>query len=64
MNYFSIVKNSLDGNRRVDEQTFASIAILKERLQRVKKLGTPFSDINFSPDAKKLANQKKTVLVC
>ncbi|MCJ7692385.1 MAG: hypothetical protein MUO22_03085 [Sedimentisphaerales bacterium] len=64
LNHLSVVKESLNGNRAVDEQTFASMAILNERLQRLKERGHLFSGITFSPDVKKLANQKKTVAVC
>ncbi len=64
LNHLSVVKESLNGNRAVDEQTFASMAILNERLQRLKERSHPFSDITFSRDVKKLANQKKTVAVC
>ena len=64
MNHLSVVKESLNGNRAVDEQTFASMAILNERLQKLKERGHPFSDISFSLDVKKLKNQKKTVAVC
>ena len=64
LNHLSVIKESLNGNRAVDEQTSASMAILNERLQRLKERGYPFSDITFSLDVKKLANQKKTVAVC
>lgn len=64
LNHLSVVKESLNGNRAVDEQTFASMAILNERLQKLKERGHPFSDISFSLDVKKLKNQKKTVAVC
>jgi hypothetical protein len=63
-NHCQIVKDSLLGKRTVDEQTFASLAILTERLERLKKLGKDFPDITFSPAVKKLKSQKNTVAVC
>ncbi|MHC4707320.1 MAG: hypothetical protein ACYS8I_09565 [Planctomycetota bacterium] len=38
MDHWQIVKKSLSGARGVDEQTFASLAILDERLERLKKV--------------------------
>jgi hypothetical protein len=64
LNHIGVVKESLNGNRAVDEQTFASIATLNERLQRLKERGHPFSDISFSLDVKKLKKRKKPVAVC
>ena len=63
-NHCQIVEKSLAGKRAIDEQTFASLAILSERLEQLKKLGKNFSDITFSPAVKKLKGQKNTVAVC
>jgi hypothetical protein len=49
-----IVRDSMSGDRAVDEQTFASLTILAERLERVRKTGMDFSDVAFSPDARNL----------
>jgi hypothetical protein len=62
-NHCRIVTESLTGKRKVDEQTFDSLTILEERLERLKKLNGIFSDVTFSPDAAKLLSQKKTVTV-
>jgi len=62
-NHFRIVTESLAGERGVDEQTFASLAILDERLERLKRLGGAFSGIGFSEDAMKLLRRKNTVAV-
>jgi len=63
LNHCRIVQNSLTGERSVDEQTFASLAILTERLQHLKKLGETFANIEFSPAVKKLKSQNKAVAV-
>lgn len=62
-NHCRIVAESLAGKRKVDEQTFASLAILDERLERLKSLGETFSGVGFSPDAAKLLSQKNAVAV-
>jgi hypothetical protein len=63
-NHCQIVRESLSGERAADEQTFASLTILTERLERMRKLGKGFSDVIFSPDVEKLAKQKKPVAIC
>jgi len=62
-NHCRIVTESLTGTRKVDEQTFASLAILDERLERLRGLGETFSGVAFSPDAAKLLSQKNAVAV-
>jgi len=58
-----IVQKSLSGERAVDEQTFASLAVLGERLERLKKLEGVFEDVTFSDDALKLMKRKNAVVV-
>ena len=62
-NHCRIVAESLAGEREPDEQTFASLAILSEKLERLKELDEAFSGVEFSPDVKKLRSQKNTVAV-
>ena len=63
-NHYHIISQSLMGDRSADEETFASLEILSERLERVKKLDKSFGKIEFSPAVKKLKRQKNTVAVC
>ena len=58
-----IVGRSLSGERAVDEQTFASLTILTERLERLRKRGDIFSDVDFSSHVKKLKARKNAVPV-
>jgi len=60
-NHCRIVSRSLAGERAIDEQTFASLAILSERLNRLKKLDRVFSRVGFSPDVKNLTGQRNAV---
>ena len=62
-NHCRIVAKSLAGERDVDEQTFASLAILGERLERLKKIDEAFSNIVFSSAVKKLQSQKNAVVL-
>ncbi len=63
LNHCRIVAGSLSGERDVDENTFAAIAVLSERLERLKTLDETFSGVAFSPDVDALMNQKKTVII-
>ena len=57
-----VVNETLSGKRVVDEQTLASVAILNDRLERVKKLGSRFSRIEFSPDVRQLKNHSNGII--
>ena len=64
MDYLQIVRDSIAGERVIDEQTFASAAVLADRLERLKKLGAGFSGIEFSPEVAGLARRKNSIAVC
>ena len=62
-NHCRIVAKSLAGDRGVDEQTFASLATLDERLERLKKLDEAFSGITFSRAVEQLRSQNSVIAV-
>ncbi|MFQ6035043.1 MAG: hypothetical protein ACE5NM_04235 [Sedimentisphaerales bacterium] len=62
-NHCQVVSESLAGKKAVDEQTFASLAVLTERLEQLKKLGKAFSRIEFSPDVEKLKSRENPLPV-
>jgi hypothetical protein len=62
-NHFELVKESLSGRREIDEHTFASLEVLRERMERLKQLDKSFSRIGFSPFVRRLARQHKEVAV-
>ena len=57
------VAESLRGQREVDEQTFASLAVLNERLERLKKLDGVFTGVTFSSDVEQLQSRRRTAHV-
>ncbi len=63
LNHCQIVGKGLAGERAVDEQTLASLEILTERLERLKKLDKAFSCIEFSSAVEKLKSRRNTVAV-
>jgi hypothetical protein len=62
-NHCRIVRDSIIGKRAVDEQTFASLTMLTERLERLKKVDEIFGNVVFSPAVKKLKGQKNAVAI-
>ena len=52
---FTIIRESLSGAKPVDEATFSSIAVLAERMERLKRSSEVFEDISFSPEVEELA---------
>jgi hypothetical protein len=62
-NHYRIVRESLTGDRPVDEQTCASVAILAERLERLQQSSSLFAGIKFSPDVKKLRRQAESLVM-
>ena len=62
-NHCQIVRDSIAGKRTVDEQTFASLTILTERLERLKKLDNVFGNVAFSRVVKKLTRQENAVAI-
>jgi len=62
-NHCRIVRDSIIGKRAVDEQTFASLTILTERLERLKKVDKIFGSVVFSPAVKELKDQKNAVAI-
>jgi len=52
--HFRVVGRSLAGVRPVDEQTYASAAVLSERLERLKQSNGLFAGIELSPDVEAL----------
>jgi len=52
--YCRIVGESLAGERPVDEQTYTSVEVLAERLERLKQNSNLFAGVAFSPYAQKL----------
>ena len=59
----NLLRESIAGSRSVDEDTFASLAILTERLDRVRKSGGAFAGVAFSPQVKKMARKRHVAAV-
>jgi len=54
-NHFKVITDSLAGDRPTDEETFSSIAVLAERLERIKKTNALFDGVGFSEQVEELA---------
>jgi hypothetical protein len=63
LNHYRIVEQGLTGERAVDEQTLASLEVLTERLERLKKLDKAFAGVEFSSAVRKLKARRDAVAV-
>ena len=63
MDNFRIVSEALAGERAVDEQTHAAVAILAERLERLQLRSNLFAEIAFSPHVKTLKRQAEALVL-
>jgi len=63
MENLRIVSESLAGERPVDEQTHAAVAVLAERLERLKQSSSLFAKIAFSPQVQKLKQRAEALVV-
>ncbi len=63
MSHSQIVERSLTGERAVDEQTFASLTILSERLEHLKNNDKIYDSVTFSPDVKGLKARNRAVVL-
>ena len=61
--HFRIVKEAVEGNRQVDDQTLASVEALSKRLERIKKMDKIFDDVQFSLAVKRIITQKDALTV-
>ena len=62
-NHFQVVEKSMTGERPTDEQTFASLEILGERLERLRAHDPVFGGVSFSRDVMELKAHNNTVAV-
>jgi hypothetical protein len=62
-NHCRIVAESLAGERGADGRTLASLAVLDERLERLKKLDEAFTDVAFSRAVEQLRSQSNAIAV-
>jgi hypothetical protein len=62
-NHCQIVERSLCGEREIDEQTFVSLEVLSERLERLKEHDSAFSEVEFSTDVRNLQDKHNVVAV-
>jgi hypothetical protein len=57
------VLDSLTGERATNDQTFASIGILAERLENLRKLHRCFLNVEFSPMVNALVEQESELAI-
>lgn len=63
IDHCTTVQESLTGQRPADEQTFASISILADRLRTVRKLHPSLFNVEFSPQVQALIEQESVLAI-
>jgi hypothetical protein len=58
-----VVQDSLHGTRETDERTFASLEILKDRLDKVKRMSPKLAIVEFSPAIDKMRKSSNKLAV-
>ena len=61
--YCQVLARTLAGERPVDEQTYASAAILGERLERLRAHGGLFAGVEFSPHVQRLRQRSEPMSI-
>ncbi len=61
--HFQIVGESLMAERPLDEQTCASVAVLADRLERLKHSSDLFAGVTFSPYVLKMRHHAEAMAV-
>lgn len=61
---FQIVNDCLSGLRPVDHTAFESVAVLSERLERLKKASILFRQISPSPHLAELSKTEQMSTIC
>ena len=62
--HFKIINDSLTGSSPVDEDTFSSVAVLAERLEKLKRNSDHFNDITFSDQLDELVQCEMISAIC
>ena len=63
IDHCKVVMESLAGKRPTDEQTFASINLLSERLESVRKIHRSMMNVEFSPQVQALIEQESLLAI-
>jgi len=61
---YKAVRDCISGERPADEVSLSSIAVLSERLERLKKCSSLFSGVSFSDQAQELAACDTITALC
>ena len=61
---FKLVNDCLSGDAPIDEQVFDAVAVLTERLERLKRSSSLFSDISMSEQFEELASTEMMSAIC
>ena len=62
--HFDVLNDNISGTRAIDEHTFASVAVLADRLDRLQRTNPMFADVSFSPEVEDLVHCESISGLC
>ena len=62
--HFKVITDSLSGLQATNEETLSSVAVLAERLERLKKISSLFGGVTFSPQLEELESCELISAIC
>ncbi len=62
--HFDVLNDNINGTRAIDEHTFASVAVLADRLDRLQRTSPMFADVSFSPEVEDLVHCESISGLC
>ncbi len=62
--HFDVLNDNINGTRAIDEHTFASVAVLAERLEKLQRSNSVFGDVSFSPEVEELVHCESISGLC
>lgn len=60
---YAVLRDSLAGNRPVDETARQATVLLAERLERLREQHPMFASVSFSPEMERLAAPRAAAMV-
>lgn len=63
-NHYQVVKDCVTGKQAINEKSAVSAAVLAERLEKLKRLGGCFENIEFSGAMKNVLEEASSLALC
>ena len=62
MDYYQILSDTVAGNRQIDDNSLVAMAVLNDRLERLKNVSSLFDNVEMSPFVQKVVAEESVIL--